>query len=108
MANITLEELDSKIDKLTEMVKVLGLMMKNNTTNTSTVSTQTEVKKLISIDKTKLSEILHSILGQTSDSESKFLNSIVHSKYHTVTTGQMNVLDSILDKHNYKTEAILA
>lgn len=98
--------LENKVDKLTEMVRVLGVMVKdmyltqNGLTvekiQSNTIQPQTKVKNLDNnlTPKNKINwdEI---ILGVKDTNSEKFVLSIYNNTYPTVTESQINVLDNI-------------
>ncbi len=107
MSEISLKELDSKIDKLTEMVRVLSLMVNDKNKHERKPLPDTTEKVLIKLNKNKLSNISSPLLGTFTPSESKFITSIIHSQYKTVTDKQFSIITSILAKYNYDSSEIV-
>lgn len=101
--------LEQKVDKLTQMVRLMGEMVKDiylhqngiNSTETQSKTTQTQSyssgsdNELIAKNTINWDELL---LGSEGTKSEKFVRSIYNNTYPTVTQGQFNVLQSIAEQ----------
>jgi hypothetical protein len=97
-----IKELESKVDKLINVIKYLTDKLDSHLDSTSKVSKIEVPKRLVSNQDVKVTKdrvFLQSILERTTNpSSQKFLQSIINNTYDTLTVKQQQVVDDIVNQ----------